>query len=293
MKTLKTILNILLLSAAASAVFAGGQQEASSSAGAGPEKSEAGTQLRVISLGPNITETIYALGKGSLLVGRTDYCNYPPEVLDVQSVGPIQQPNVETIISLKPDVVIASTHGSKAAAELLAGAGIEVKYFYTPASFDGIYEVIRHTASELDAEAEAEALTASIAERYNALTSHVNSGTCPSVYYVVGFGEGGDWTAGGDTFIGAMINEAGGRNIAADVSGWSYSLEKLVESDPDVIIIGRERKDSFIRTPVYSELSAVKNSRVYGVDEDILSRQGPRLIEGLEILNTIFSEIDE
>ena len=59
----------------------------------------------------------------------------------------------------------------------------------------------------------------------------------PTVYYVVGFGDGGDWTAGGDTFIGQMIEIAGGVNIAADASGWSYSLEKIMEADPDVIVI--------------------------------------------------------
>ncbi len=288
MKILKTMIITLVLAAAVfSGVYAGGAQEA-----ARPQEA-AERPLRVVSLAPGITETVFALGKGDLLVGRTDYCNFPLQAADVQSVGPIQQPNIEMIISLKPDVVIASTHAPKAAADLLSGAGINVKYFYTPASFEGVYDVIRQTAAEIDASGEAEEMISGIDKRYQKLAAHASSGPGPSVYYVVGFGESGDWTAGGDTFIGAMLEAAGGSNIASDVSGWSYSLEKLVESDPDVIIIGDEQKDSFIRTPVYSELSAVKNNRVYGIDEDILSRQGPRLIEGLEILNSIFSDINE
>jgi iron complex transport system substrate-binding protein len=286
-KRKKVLCVFMMVCAATSAATAGGHQES-----AGPE-SEATHQLRIVSLAPGITETVFALGKGELLVGRTDYCNFPAEAEKVLSVGPIQQPNVETIISLKPDVVIASTHAPKDAADLLIGAGIDVKLFYTPQSFEGVYEVIQQVASETGAESEADVLIADIKNRYEKLLSSAEDRARPQVYYVVGYGESGDWTAGGDTFIGAMIDAAGGDNIAAGISGWSFSLEKLVESDPDVIIIGEGQKVGFIRTSVYSELSAVKNNRVYGIDEDILSRQGPRLIEGLEILSLIFSNINE
>ena len=114
--------------------------------------------------------------------------------------------------------------------------------------------------------------------------------TRPTVYYVVGFGEGGDWTAGGDTFIGQMIETAGGDNIAAEISGWSYSLETLVEKQPEIIVVPDWALESFISAPLYSELEAVQNGRVYGINEDIISRQGPRLIEGLEQLNAIFTD---
>jgi iron complex transport system substrate-binding protein len=240
-------------------------------------------------MGPNVTEIIFALGKGDQLVGRTDYCNYPPEALDVASIGPIQPPGVETIIELEPDVVIASTHGSKEAADLLANAGIEVKYFFAPQSFEGVYDVIEQVAAEIGAEAEAEALINDMSARYEKLLEQAAGiENRPSVYYVIDYGETGDWTAGGDTFIGKMIEVAGGDNIASDISGWSFSLEKLVEADPDIIFIAEARKEAFAETPVYSELSAVKSGNLYGINDDIISRQGPRLIEGIEILNEIF-----
>jgi len=281
----KILLLLLLCSVIISGVSASGAQESAEAPG------EAAA-FRIVSLAPGITETVFALGKGENLVGRTDYCNFPLQAGNVQSVGPIQQPNIEMIISLKPDVVIASTHAPKEAADLLLNAGIEVKYFYAPQSFDGVYEVIRQVASEIDADAEGVQLIQGIRARYAGMISQSDGQRRPTVYYVVGFGEGGDWSAGGDTFIGAMIETAGGDNIASEISGWSFSLEKLVESDPDVIIIGEGQKDSFIKTPVYSELTAVKNSRVYGINEDIISRQGPRLIEGLEMLNRVFRSVE-
>ncbi|MBI9107856.1 MAG: ABC transporter substrate-binding protein [Spirochaetales bacterium] len=286
----KFIIAVVLISTAASGAVAGGTQEDASMQDA---RSGAERPLRIVSLAPSITETVFALGKGELIVGRTDYCNFPAEAGKVQSVGPIQQPNIETIISLKPDVVIASTHAPKEAGDLLANAGIKVKFFFEPQTFDDVYDVISQVAAEIGALAEAEALISDMKVRYSRLQSRALGDSRPSVYYVVGFGESGDWTAGGDTFIGAMLETAGGNNIASEIRGWSFSLEKLVESDPDIIIIGEGQKDLFKQTPIYSELSAVKTNRVYGIDEDVISRQGPRLIEGLEILNSVFSAINE
>ncbi|MCK5734879.1 MAG: ABC transporter substrate-binding protein, partial [Spirochaetaceae bacterium] len=102
----------------------------------------------------------------------------------------------------------------------------------------------------------------------------------PRVYYVVGFGEGGDWTAGGDTFISQMITMAGGENIASDISGWSFSLEAIVEGDPDLILIPSWAESIFETTPVYSDLRAVKNGNIIVIDENSIVRQGPRLAEG-------------
>ncbi|HAK47195.1 MAG TPA: ABC transporter substrate-binding protein [Spirochaeta sp.] len=265
-------------------VIAGGAQEAPASEPVEQEK-------RVVSLAPNITEVIFALGKGDTLVGRTDWCNYPPEVAEVETVGSIQQPSIEAIIALEPDIIIASTHAPKDIADQLVKAGLDVRYYYGPQSFEGVYDVINSVGADLGAEAEAETLVNEMSARYSVLKEEAATfESKPTVYYAIGFGEGGDWTAGGDTFVGQLIEVAGGENIAADVSGWSYSLEKIVEQQPEIILVGEALKDVFVSSPFYSDLSAVKNGRVYGINEDKISRQGPRLIEGIEQLNAIFSE---
>ncbi|MCY1152092.1 MAG: ABC transporter substrate-binding protein, partial [Sphaerochaetaceae bacterium] len=103
------------------------------------------------------------------------------------------------------------------------------------------------------------------------------------VYYALSFGEWGDFTAGGSTFIGKMINLAGAINIAEDVDGWNYSVEQLIEKDPQIIIVSKyyNSKDQFINTWPYSSLTAVKENRVYEIDNNLLDRQGIRNAQGL------------
>lgn len=245
---------------------------------------------RLVSLGPVVTETVYALGRENILVGRTAWCNYPPECLSLPSVGDIQGPSTETIISLSPDFVLSSGHAPVEEMELLKNAGIPTAVFYGPGKFAGVYDVINGIAALLDASEEGEKICADMKARAETVVGKVaKMEERPRVYYVVGFGDGGDWTAGKDTFIHEMMTMAGGENIAGDIEGWSYSLETLIEKDPDIIIIVDSLKNQFCSSEFYSELTAVIKGRVYGIDENIVVRQGPRLIEGLELLYDIFS----
>ncbi|MGI6119405.1 MAG: helical backbone metal receptor, partial [Desulfosporosinus sp.] len=96
--------------------------------------------LKIISLAPNITETIFALERGNQLVGRTDYCDYPDEAAKIESVGSLETPSIEKIVILKPDLVIASTHFSKDVLKKLEELGITTIVLYGEESFDGAYE---------------------------------------------------------------------------------------------------------------------------------------------------------
>ena len=243
---------------------------------------------KIISLGPNLTETVYALNRGELLIGRTDYCNYPEAALSVQSVGTLMEPNIETIINLEPDLVLASTHVSEESVKTIMDMGIPVSLLYGPKDFSGLNDVIRGCGILLNAESEADTLIAEVEKRKELVLAAVENRTnIPTVYYALGFGDGGDWTAGAGTFIDSMIAMAGGENIATE-EGWSFSKEMLVEKDPDIIFMGLGKKNSFISLPLYKDLKAVKEGRVYEMDENILVRQGPRLIDGLETLAVLF-----
>ena len=220
-------------------------------------------------------------------MGRTDWCDYPSGVSTISSVGSLREPNAETILAMQPDLVIASTHAPLEKLQLLEDAGIPTLALYGPEEYNGVYQVIETMGKILGTDAtelleDMRGRTAEVLARAAKLTSK------PRVYYVVGFGEGGDWTATGDTFIHQMLTMAGGENIAADASGWSFSLERLVAEEPDMIILNRGLADSFKETPLYRELSAVKGGRVFEVDENTIVRQGPRLIDGLETLNALF-----
>ena len=249
-------------------------------------KGESGTAIpqRIVSLGPNITETLFALNREELLVGRTDYCDYPPEALDIPSVGTLTEPSLEKIVSLNPDLVIASTHVKAELLNTLEEAGISVLSVYSEEDFDGVYSLIRQVADRIGAGDEGMKLTDEMRKTVALVQEEVAGREKPVVYYVIGYGEYGDYTAGGNTFIGKMIEMAGGVNAAAELEGWRYSLEKLLVQDPDMLICSGNYgniAEELSEAAGYRDLTAVKEGRVYTIDNNKLDRQGPRLAEGL------------
>ena len=244
---------------------------------------------RIVSAAPNITETVFALGKGNLLVGRTDYCDYPAEAASVQSIGSLMEPNIEKIAELKPDIVIASSHFKKKYYDKLVSLSIKVLVLKEEQSFEGVYTTIRDIAKITGAQKAGEDFVTGMKLTVRDIESRVAGKGTPKVYYVIGFGEYGEYTAGGDTFIGKMITMAGGRNIAADVKGWSYSLEKIVEGDPDIIVCSKYwgTKANLVKANGYKDLRAVQKGSVFEIDNNTLDRQGPRLAEGLKALAAI------
>ena len=124
----------------------------------------------------------------------------------------------------------------------------------------------------------------------DAITQSHNNAITPKVYYVVGFGPTGNFTAGGNTFINDIIRMAGGRNIAEAVEGWSYSLEALMKEDPDYIIVRREDSAAFCAMKPYDRLSAVRQGHVIGIVSGTLDLQVPRNIDAILYLRRRMSE---
>ena len=243
---------------------------------------------RIISVSPSITENLFAIDAGDLLVGRTDYCDYPQEVSAITSVGAIDSPSMETIVELEPDLVIASSIFTEDSYEQITDLGIPVVILTDATDIYGVYtmletlgEITNHSEETTEVISQ---MVASISDTQEKITGLEK----PSVYYVLGYGEYGDYTAGGDTFVGNIIELAGGDNIAKDVSGWSYSLESLIEADPDIIILPEGMKADFIASPNYSSLSAVVNDQVYEIDQNQLERQGARNADAVLALAGIF-----
>jgi len=241
---------------------------------------------RIITIAPNITEGIYALGKGGSLVGRSDYDDYPTEALKVPSVGSLLQPNIEKIIELKPDIVIASTHFDKTVVKKLEDLNIKVIVLYGEENFAGVYNTLAQLGKVVNANEKAQTIISDMKKKVADITAKVANSKKPTVYYVAGFGKSGDFTAGKDTFIGNMIELAGGKNAAEDVVGWKYSIEKLVEKDPDVLICSKffDSKKGIEATTGYKDLKAVKSGKLLEIDDNIIVRQGPRLADGLEAM---------
>ena len=242
---------------------------------------------RIVSVAPNMTEMLFAFGVGDKVVGRTDYCDYPAEALNVDSVGAIDKPDLEKIISLEPDVVIATTFTEEGITKLKA-AGIPVIVLHEEGTVDGVYVMIEDMGQIINKNPEALAMITEMKTSFADVHSKVVDLPKPTVYYVVGYGEYGDYTAGGDTFVGGLLEMAGGDNVAKDISGWNISLEKLIEADPEIIVISEWMKEDFVNAPNYCELSAVKNGKVYTMDINMLERQGYRNAQGVLELAKIF-----
>lgn len=247
---------------------------------------------RIISLGPNITEIISELNFDKL-VGRTDYCDYPEKVSQISSIGTIMSPNIEKIIDLEPDLVIASAHAPKELLETLEKMNIPSVAIYEDNSLEGSYNLISKIGYIMNEENKANEIIAKNKALENEVISKTKDLAKKSVYYVISFGEWGDFTAGGNTFIGKMIDLVSATNIAEDVNGWNFSIEQLIEKDPQIIIVSKyfDSKNQFINTKPYSDLTAVKENRVYEIDNNLLDRQGIRNAQGLlELAKIIHNE---
>lgn len=239
---------------------------------------------RIVSLAPSNTEILFALGVLDKVVGVTDVCLYPPEAQDIPHAGTFLQPSVETIVSMKPDVVFAaSLH--KEPVEQLDALGIPVVVL-NPQTISDILANIRLMGKAVGADATAEEVVAGILATFAEVEGKVatlRAEDRPVVFWEVWSDP--IWTAGKATFINELIEMAGGINMAGDVEGTfiEYSFEMLLSKDPEVIFYGHafETVEEYVTRPNWSNISAVKQGRVYLVDQDIVQQPGPRIGLGL------------
>ncbi len=239
---------------------------------------------RIVSIAPNMTEFVYALGAGNRLIARSDFCDYPAQAAAIDSIGSLSDPSIEKIVALNPDLVLTSTHLSRKHVDIIQEMGIPVIALYSDGSFEGTYQTARTLGRILDLEDEAAELISEMQSTVELVLKTVaRADKRPSVYYVVGFGQFGDYTAGGDTFIGQMLEMAGGQNIAANISGWAYSIEKVLEKNPEIIICSDKDNtpENLQEAEGYRELPAILNGKLVAMDNNLIDRQGPRLAQGL------------
>ena len=256
---------------------------------------EAAPQQRIVSLSPNVTETIYALGKGALLVGRSDYCTYPEEALVLPSVGTLYSPSLEKLLALEPTLVISSAFVGDQLLAAVEKAGIEVLQLDTQQSFGGTYDLIRAIADEVGASDQGELMILSMQNMVRDIALKAEKGIKPTVYMALDFGSF-DSAATGDTFLSEMIRLAGGDNVADDALYWTYSKEMLLFHDPEIILLSPRWGDEsgeatlieFTTTKPYSDLTG--SVRIF--DDDLISRQGPRSALALKELYALIHRED-
>jgi len=249
-----------------------------------------GPAQKIISLVPASTEIMFALGVGDRLIGASDFCDYPAEAKDILRVGGFDVPNLELIVSLEPDLVLAaSLH--KETVETLEALGIPVLAL-DPRSIEDIYANIEVLAIAVGKEQEGADLVNDMKDQLNQVAqvlAGISDSDRPVVYYEVWYP--GPMTAGSDTFIHEMITLAGGKNLAWDTTGWpTLQEEELLERNPAIIIHGHFDTESsvFSGREGWNVLTAIVENNIHFINPDIINRTGPRVSEAVEVMARIF-----
>lgn len=248
---------------------------------------------RIVSIAPSNTELLFAVGAGDQVVGREELSDYPDAAKKVASIGSVfGKINTEAIVALKPDLILAAEINPPEQVKTLQDLGLTVYYLSNPKDFDGLYANIKLVGQLTGHAADAQKLIDSTQARYQAvLTKVAVSSRMPKVYYELDATDPTKpYTSGPGTFIDIMIKLAGGQNIGAALKDQyaQISAEEIVKQNPDVIVLGDAAYgvtvDSIGQRAGWASIAAVKNKAVYAFDDNLVSRPGPRLIDGLEQL---------
>ena len=251
---------------------------------------------RIVSITPSTTETLFALGLGDKVVAVSNFCDYPEEAQSREKVGDYFQPNYEQIAAAEPDLVFIGNAAPAEALEKFESLGL------TAVSLEGnnleeTYQSILNIGKLTGTLDKAQQIVDDMKQKVSEIEEKVKDAPTPSTYFVVSYGEWGNYTAGSGTFIDELISIAGGRNIAGNLEEpWpEFSLEKLVEEDPEVVIVSESANIEEIKSlEGYKELTAVKENNLKLVVESLVMRPGPRLVQGLEqIAKAIHPELFE
>lgn len=253
----------------------------------------AGPAQRIITLAPSNTEILFALGAGRQMVGRDELSDYPPEAADVASIGStFGALNTEVIVSLQPDLVLAAEVNSPEQVQALADIGLTVYWLANPTDFDGLYQNLLTVGALTGRTAEAQALNESLRVRVQAVTDKTAALTTrPKVFYEIDATDPTKpFTVGPGTFMDTLLTLAGGENVGAALKSPypQISSEEVVRLNPEIILLGNV---AWGMTPEqvkaragWEVIAAVQNDRILPFDDNLASRPGPRLVDGLETL---------
>lgn len=262
------------------------------------------TPERIISLAPSITELLFALDLGGRMVGVTTFCDYPPEALEVDTIGSITEPNIEAIVEKDPDLVVATGINPIDKIESLQNLGVTVAGFQDPTTLDFTFELIDKAGRLTGMQSTAEAVSADMKERLDQILelTATREDETPLVFYEI-------WhdpltTAGSNTYIDDLLNIIGAENLGARAGdGWPmFDQETLILEDPDVYITsphdpqvdGEELLAEIAGRENFDVLTAVQQDRVHLIDEDKVNRPSPRIIDGLiELAGAVYPELAE
>lgn len=253
-----------------------------------------GPAQKIISIAPSNTEILFALGAGSQVIGRDAFSDYPTDAQSLPDVGGgWGELNTELLVSLQPDLVLAAQINTAEQVKTLEDLGLTVYYLANPTDMDGLYANLQEVARLTGRQAEADTLIADLQTRVAAVEEVIAPLSYrPLVFYELDSTDpNAPWTSGPGTFIDLLIGMAGGFNLGSELEGeWvQVSVEELIAKDPAFILLGDSvwggvTPDAVAARPGWEGIAAVENGQVYPFDDNLVSRPGPRLVDGLEEL---------
>ncbi len=258
---------------------------------------------KIISISPQTTENLFAVGAGEQVIGVTTYADYPKEATKVDKIGTITEPNIEKIVSMEPDLVIAASVNKMETIERLRELNIKVAGFKASSvntAIENIKKIGKITGNQDIAEEVTADMYIKISEMKDLIDKKLANNDRPKVFYEL-------WsdplyTAGVDNFIDDLIHMAGGFNIGrlAETQWPQFSLEKLLVEDPEVYISTphsaemQVSKESIKNRKRFKDITAIKNDRVYIIDQNIINRASPRLLIGLsQLTKAIWPDLED
>ena len=258
---------------------------------------------KIISVAPSCTEILYAIGAGDKVVGVTTYDDYPYDFAawiasgNMSSVGDFTSPNMEVIISLNPDLILASGGVQEDDVNTLRDYGYKVLVL-DPTSVDGILNNIELVGNATGKQAEAAALINNLTSRINAVAETVANAAKPEVYYETYYETTSSWTIGAEAWQNELVEKAGGTNIFGDqpTDYYQYQVEALIDRNPDVIVLPAEGMgtgtqaalEDVKKRPGWDTMNAVQNDRIYQINPNIIERAGPRIVDAIEQMAEFF-----
>jgi iron complex transport system substrate-binding protein len=257
------------------------------------------TAQKVVSLAPSNTEILFAIGAGKQTIGRDEFSDYPAEAKSLPSVGgSMGKYNIEQIAALKPDLVLAAEINTPEQVKTLSDLGLTVYYLSNPKTLEDLYTNLETVAKLTGHEGDAASLVASLKIRVAAVDAELAPiSSRPTVFYEIDASDPAKpYTVGPGSFADLLITRAGGANLVG-LAGIKdaypqVSLEQVVSANPTIIVLGDSMwgttVESVAQRPGWDKIAAVQNKQVFAFDDNLVSRPGPRLIDGLEALAKLF-----
>jgi len=243
----------------------------------------------IISLAPSITEILFDLGLNEEIAGVTDFCDYPEAVLSKPRIGGFVNPNIEKIVSLKPDLIIATRDGNRMETiHRLNDLGFSV-YVVNPKGIDGVIKTIQNIGEIVGRVNQSRKIIKKIMINKEDVVTRTRSLRKPKVFFQVGYAP--IVTVGKDTLADDLIRLAGGRSISENESlnYPTYSIEAILSKAPEIIIVSSMNSKTDYLNLVemwqnWKSIPAVKKKAIYVVDSNLVDRPTPRIVEGLETM---------